>query len=129
MRCLGPQVRGQNTQAVMKGNAVILILAHPHVTHIDHINQSQKRDITYQALLEIHGLIRNLGADPILEVTQGLRGGLDHPRGQVVADQGVLLHILGHSLIPDPDTGQGQEPDQTLGIVQKPQHVPRKEMN
>lgn len=127
VRCLCPQVRGQNTQAVLKEDVLVLILAHPHVTHIDRINRSQKGDITYRALLEIHGLIRDLGADHILEVTQGQRGGLDHPRGQVEADQGGLLHILGHGLVLD--TGQGQEPDQTLGIVQKPQHVPRKEMN
>lgn len=127
MSCLGPQARGQNTQVVLKGDildhVLVLTLARRRVTPTDRIDQNPKGDVTYRALLEIHDLIRGPRADPIPEVTQGLISRFD----QVVVIQDGLLHILG--LVLDLDTGQGQEPDQTLGIVQKPHHVPGKEMS
>lgn len=133
MRCLGPQARGQNTQAALKGDildhGLILTLARLRITPTDHIDRNQKGDVTFQALLEIHDLIRGPGADLIPEVAQGLISGFGHPRGQVIVNQDGLLHILGHCLVLDPDTGQGQEPDQTLGLVQKPHHDPGKEMS
>ncbi len=133
MRCPGPQARSRNTQAVQRGDILdhilILTLVHHRATPTDCIDQDQKGGITYQALLEIHYLIRGPGADLIPEVGQGPISGFGHPWGQITVDQDGLLHILGHCLVLDPDAGQGQEPDQTLGIVQKPHHVPGKEMS
>lgn len=80
---MGPQVKGQNSQALLKGDildhTLVLTLVRPRVTPTDRIDLSQKGDVTYQALLKIHDLIQSPGADPIPEVAQGLRGGVGHP--------------------------------------------------
>lgn len=82
MRCPGPQARGRNTQAVQRGDildhVLILTLAHRRATPTDRIDQDQKGDVTYQALLEIHNLIQGPGADLIPEVGQGLISGFGH---------------------------------------------------
>lgn len=80
---MGPQVKGQNSQVLLKGDildhALVLTLVQPRVTPTDRIDLNQKGDVTHQALLKIHNLIRSPGADPIPEVAQGLRGGAGHP--------------------------------------------------
>lgn len=114
-RCLGPQARGQNTQPTLKGDhghTLILIPVLPHLILTDRIDQSQTGDITHHILLKIHDHIPGPEVDLIPEVTQGLRGVF----GQVEVDQGILLHSLDHYLVLSQDTGQGQEPDQTLDI-------------
>lgn len=83
MRCPGPQARSRNTQAVQRGDILdhilILTLVHRRATPTDCIDQDQKGGITYQALLEIHYLIRGPGADLIPEVGQGPISGFGHP--------------------------------------------------
>lgn len=82
-RYLGPHARCRNTQAVQKGDlldhVLILTLAPRRATPTDRIDQDQKGGVTYQALLEIHNLIRGPGADLIPEVSQGLISGFGHP--------------------------------------------------